>query len=317
MWFYVLIACAFALACGVNDGGALVALSLRMPGFRPLVAVVLLAGLVAVGPVVIGTRVASTLAHKLVPFHGSDARVAAAIAVIVALVVVTVLARLRLPTSLTLATIGALVGSGLGYGFAVSWTTTGLVLLAGIAGPLVGAFIAIAARDTLAAVSSRVRGGRVVRHVHFGSYSAECIAYGANDGQRMLAIFALTVTASTRVDIVPWQLVTIAFGFALGAIVGMYRYAGTLGADLAPTRPHDSAAAEVGGAGASLAGALVGAPLSLTQAITGGLVGSASRRGWKRVRWTRTGQVAMAWMLTLPSGLALGVVLAAGVRALR
>jgi PiT family inorganic phosphate transporter len=307
----VVAAAAFALACGVNDGGALVALGLRVPVLRPVTSIALLAAFVACVPLLVGTRVASTLADGLVAFAGPDAQDAALIAILTSLAVVAVLVRMRLPTSLTLSTIGALVGSGWGFGMQVSWGTTALVVLAGVLGPLVGAGIALAVMTALATLPPRATGPRLVRGLHLAGYGAECVAYGANDGQRMLAVFALTAAASPQVDDPGWQLALVAALFAVGAVAGMYRYSGTLGSDLVPARPHDAAIAELGGSGASLAGLVVGAPLSMTQAVSGGIIGSAALRGWRRVRWQRIGRLALAWMLTLPTALVVAAAVAA------
>lgn len=304
----ILAACAFALACGVNDGGSLVALGLRVPVLRPLTAIVLLAAFAAFVPLVVGTRVAETLARDLVGFGGPDSQAAALLAILTSLVVVGVLVRFRLPTSLTLSTIGALVGSGWGFGLQVSWSTTVLVVVAGVMGPFVGAAIALAVMTVLRTLPTEMTGPRLIRGLHLTGYGTECVAYGANSGQRMIAVFALTAAAVPRVDDPGWQLALIAVLFAAGAGVGMYRYSSRFGSDLAPARPHDAAIAELGGAGASFAGLAFGAPLSITQAVSGGIVGSAATRGWRRVRWQRTGQLAVAWLVTFPSAFVVAAV---------
>jgi PiT family inorganic phosphate transporter len=84
---------------------------------------------------------------------------------------------------------------------------------------------------------------------------------------------------------------------------------------LGPVRPHDGAVAELGGAGASFAGAFIGAPLSMTQAVTGGLVGSAALRGWRRIHWGYATRLAVAWSLTLPACVAGAALAGAAVRA--
>jgi PiT family inorganic phosphate transporter len=257
-------------------------------------------------PLVVGTRVASTISDRLVTFDESDGQVAVLLAILTSLTVVAVLVRLRMPTSLTLSTIGALVGVGWGFGFPVSWATTGIVLVAGLLGPLVGAAIGLAAITALSILPARATGPRLVRGLHVAGFGAECLAYGANDGQRMLAIFALAAATTPKAEASGWLMAGIAALFAVGAAGGMYRYAGTLGTDLAPARPHDAAIAELGGSGASFAGLAIGAPLSMTQAISGGIIGSASVRGWRRIRWTRAGRLALAWVLTLPSALVIG-----------
>jgi inorganic phosphate transporter, PiT family len=45
----------------------------------------------------------------------------------------------------------------------------------------------------------------------------------------------------------------------------------------------------------------VGAPVSMTQAVAGGLVGAGGTRGWSRVRWRAAAQLGVAWVLTLPT----------------
>jgi PiT family inorganic phosphate transporter len=127
----------------------------------------------------------------------------------------------------------------------------------------------------------------------------------------MLAVFALAAAATPQAEGTGWRLSGIALLFAIGAVGGMYRYTGTLGTDLAPARPHDAAIAELGGSSASFAGLAVGAPLSMTQAITGGIIGSSATRGWKRVRWPRAGRLALAWTLTLPTALLVGALVGA------
>ena len=83
------------------------------------------------------TAVAMTLSERLVDFEGDTGRIALLIAVTAAVVVIAVLGRLGLPTSLTLAIMGAIAGAGWGSGLRIAWATLGIVLaLAAIAGLL-------------------------------------------------------------------------------------------------------------------------------------------------------------------------------------
>lgn len=300
----------FAIVSGVNDGGALVALGLKVPGARPIVAIAILAIAVVVSPLLLGTAVATTIARKLVPFHGSDGRTAALLGIVACLAVVTVLARLRLPTSLTLATVGGLIGAGIGFGFHAAWTTIGVVFAVGVIAPVLGGCVASLVATTLRVLSVPV-GGRTVRRAHYVAFGLESLAYGANDAQRMLAVFAIAAAATTTTRVQPhtWQLGTIFVCFALGAIVGMYRFARTFGSDLVPARPHHTPVAELAAAGASFGGMALGSPLSITQSASAGLIGAAGPEHWRQVRWRRTARLALAWILTVPSAFALGLVL--------
>jgi inorganic phosphate transporter, PiT family len=313
-------AAVFAVASGVNDGGALVALGLKVPGVRPGSAIIVLALAIVVSPLVFGTAVATTVAHKLVPFHGPDGRMAVLLAIVGCLAVVAVLARLHLPTSLTLATIGALVGAGLGFGFTVSWPTIGVVIAVGLVAPIVGAFLATVVSYAVGMAPVPI-GPRTIRLMHLGTFGLESLAYGANDGQRMLAMFSIAgatvATGAPRVHAHPWELLVIPLCFVGGALVGMYRYAGTFGTDLVPARPHHTPIAELAASAASFGGMSVGSPLSTTQAASAGLVGAAGPEHWLQVRWRRTARLALAWVLTVPSAFAVGLLLGVGGSAVR
>lgn len=67
----VVVAATFAVVTGVNDGGSLLATRLKVPSVRTLAAVGLLAASVAVAPILLGTRVAATLTHRLVSVFGA------------------------------------------------------------------------------------------------------------------------------------------------------------------------------------------------------------------------------------------------------
>ena len=48
----------------------------------------------------------------------------------------------------------------------------------------------------------------------------------------------------------------------------------------------------------------LGSPVSMTQAIAGGLVGSAIDRGMGSIRWQTAAHLVAAWLVTLPSAFA-------------
>jgi inorganic phosphate transporter, PiT family len=53
-----------------------------------------------------------------------------------------------------------------------------------------------------------------------------------------------------------------------------------------------------------LAAGSLGAPVSMTQAVAGGLIGAGGTRGWSRVRWAAVTKLAAAWVVTLPAAFA-------------
>lgn len=313
-------ALGFALVNGANDGGALVATGLKVSALPPLGAIAMLAGALVVAPLLVGTQVAATLADRLVPFGSTGGavtgRTGLLLAVVTAVAVVGVLSYRGLPTSLTLALVGGIAGAGIGGGLPVSWTVLALVLAAGLAAPAVGAAAGLLLSRLAGLLPSRGRVGGRIRAMHVGAFGLQCVAYAANDGQKMIAVLAVA-TGGAGVDgggvaVSPAELALLAALFTVGLVAGVRPAASTLGAEIVAARPPDAVAAELSSAGAVLASAAVGAPVSMTQSVAAALVGAGMSHGYRRVRWRAAGRLALAWLLTLPASAVLAAVLAWG-----
>jgi inorganic phosphate transporter, PiT family len=296
-------AVAFAVVNGVNDGGALLSVGLDVRTLRPLTALVWLATAVAVTPLVIGTAVATTLTSRLVTLEGPDGPLSLVVAVVVAVVVTWGLAARGLPTSLTLGVVGAIAGAGVGAGLAVSWATVGVVLALGLAAPFVGLAVAWVLTRLVGAWPSPRPLDQRTRRWHLVAFGAQCVAYGANDGQKMLAVLAVAAgsAAGGAVPVIGWQLAVVAAAFFVGAAIGLPRVARTLGGGVVAVRPHEAVSSELASAAVVLATGAFGAPVSMTQAVSGGLVGAGGTRGWSRVRWVAVTKLGAAWVVTLPA----------------
>jgi len=304
----LLVAFGFAFLNGFNDGGALLAIGLGVRTFSPLTGLLVLSAAVMVAPVVLGTQVATTLTSRLVGLEGPSGQLAVLVAVTVAVAVAFSLSRRGLPTSLTLALVGAIAGVGAGSGLPVAWPTIGIVLAFAALAPVVGLLGGWGMVLLLARTGSRAPLHRQVRTWHTLAFGGQCLAYGANDGQKMLAVFAVaagTVGVDRSVGVVGWQLLVIGVLFLLGAMVGLPRFAGTIGTGVVPTQPPAAAITELSAAGVVLASGAFGSPVSMTQAISGALVGTAMPRGHGRVRWRAAARIGGAWLITLPATFAL------------
>ncbi len=310
------VAAAFAVLNGVNDGGTLLTLSLKVGGVRLLTALGVLAAFVALAPALLGTAVASTLAGRLVAFDGPQGQRAVLLAVVAAVLVSSVLARRGLPTSLTLALVGGLTGAGLGAGLAVSWPVVGGVLATAAVAPMLGGALAFGLSRLALRVRAPAGSARFLARAHRLSLLVQALAYGANDGQKMLAVAA--VGAGLATDPVPRDpvlLVAAVLLFALGAALGLRRYSRTVGGVI-PVRPPNAVIGQVAASVAVLASAGLGAPVSMTQAVSGGLVGTGVSEGHRRVRWQVALQIGTAWVVTLPLALLVGLLVAAGAAAI-
>ncbi len=297
------LAAAFAVINGANDGGAMVASTLRVPGQRPLTSLAVLALALVVVPLALGTGVADTLTSGLVraPQRAQPALIG--MGVTAAVLVVAVLTRAGLPTSLTLGMVGGIVGAGLGRGLPVVGGGLTRVVLIGLAAPVAGGIFAqLLATPAQATMAAGTTAPAVLGWV---ASVTQAVAYAANDGQKMIAVVAVS-TLGLSVPV----LAALALLFAAGTVPGIRPAAGTLRRAVSRGGPAEQMTAQLGGAAAVLSSAAAGVPVSMTQAVAGGLVGTGLLRGRRQVRWRVAAQLVLAWALTLPSAAVVGALLA-------
>lgn len=313
---YGVVALAFAFVTGTNDGATMIAINLANPAIRPPLAIALLVLAVVAVPLLGGTVVAETFAYGLVSFAGERDAGFFMAAAAGALAIVLLLSRLGLPTSLTLALIGAIVGVGLGLGLSVSWTTVGLVLLAALVALLVSAAAGLLAAKLLGRSPVRQRATTQLRLVGFVSFVLQSVAYAANDGQKMLAVLAIALGLDLQGGLTAGPSVLLAMGllFALGTLVGIERFAGRLNRRILPLRVRHVVASQLGSSVAVLGSAAVGLPVSMIHASTCALVGAGMSETVRRIRWEQAVRIALAWALTLPAAVICGGLIAVTLR---
>jgi PiT family inorganic phosphate transporter len=316
--YYLLVAAAaLAVVYGVNAGGTMVATSLGIRIFRPIVSAAILGAAIAVAPLVAGTAVASTLAHELVSLGGELGQLSLLAAVVAALLVTTALSWLGIATSLTLALIGAIAGSGLGAGLDVAWVRV-LGVLAGVAvAPLLGLGAAAVLRRVLPVLRWGRSAARWITGLHVVAFLALALAFGANDAQKLLAVVA--VAAGTDAPVIPaigWQLLLVGVLFAVGSAIGSARMARPATAGLLAVQPLDAAVGELATASVMVAGSAIGNPAGMAQTLSGSLIGIGLVKGRGRVRWEYAGRIVNAWAATMPAAFGLAWVLGAASRVL-
>ncbi|MEV0972622.1 inorganic phosphate transporter [Microtetraspora glauca] len=309
---FAAVAILFVLISGANDGATLIGLGLRFPRSPGWLIAALPLLVIFAAPYALGVEVARTFTERLANLGTGTGAAVFLAGVVTGVVVVAVLTGKGLPTSLTLAVIGGIAGAGLGAGLPVSWSGLVSVLLIGAAAPLVGLLLGL----LLGASSRRVpsfRGmPRVVLGAHVLAYTAQCVAYAVNDGQKMIAVVSVAVGVARAgvggvgpVEVPPVWMALLAGLFLVGALTSLTRVGERLGRGLVITRPLHIVSAETAATGAVLGSAALGSPVSMTQSITAGVVGVAASEGVRRVRWQGVVNMGTAWLVTLPSSMAL------------
>jgi PiT family inorganic phosphate transporter len=221
-----------------------------------------------------------------------------------------------LPSSSSHALIGGVVGAA--FVAAGAHAVQGDGLLAKVIIPaLIAPILAFAVAGISILIIYRIVGrlkpvpvNRGFRLGQIASGSLFSLAHGTNDAQKTMGIIALALTAngslSQGADPPLWVIVSAATAIALGTYVGGWRIIKTMGSRIHKMDPPQGFSAQAGGAAVILAASHFGYPLSTTHTISGGVVGAGAAKRLSAVRWGVAGNIAIAWVLTLPAAALVG-----------
>ncbi len=317
----VVVALAFDVTNGFHDASnAISALVVTRAG-RPGPAVAMVGVLNLLGPLLVGTAVASTIGGIItVP---PDEMVAVVGAGLTAAFSWNLLTWWRgLPSSSSHALVGGLVGAGLleGGTSAVNWGGFDAFHPEGVIGvltalavsPLIGfgvAYVGIRlARRGLRRARAEVV--RDVRRGEWASAAALAFSHGANDAQKTMGVITALLVAEGRLDsfVVPsWVRLASAVALTLGTLAGGWRIVRTLGRGIYKITSLDGFISQSGSAAVILGGAAVGAPISTTHVVASSVVGVGAGDRSHHVRWSVATEIVGGWLLTLPGSAALGM----------
>ena len=294
----MLFAAGLVLAAisGASDGAALVALAIPARVVPAIVALLILVVAIAFVPLLVGTAVATTLAEGLVPLSAvRDGGAIMRVAVATALTVVFLLSRRGLPSSMTVALVGATVGAAMAWGEPIAWPTVARVAGIGLLAPLVSAALGLLALRVLGRLSGSRRIGRSLSIVGVPAFVAQAVAYAANDAQRMTAVLAVADGSGRVVARLDHQI-AIAALFGVGVLAGIVRIAQRLTRQVMLVRPAHAVSSEGASALVVLASAAGGIPVSMTQAVTASVIGAGIAEAPHRIRWREPIRIAAAWL---------------------
>jgi PiT family inorganic phosphate transporter len=227
---------------------------------------------------------------------------------------------LGLPSSSSHALIGGVVGSAIAASGldVVNWDGIwDKVVIPGILSPTVGF---VAALTLMLAIiwlirrRSPSRVNRIFRRGQILSGSFVAFTHGTNDAQKTMGIIALALVVSGHLsedfDRPPsWVIISSALAMAIGTYVGGWRIIRTMGTRIAKIDPPQGFAAQTACASILWTTAHYGFPVSTTQTITGCVMGAGASRRFSAVRWVVAGNIAVAWVLTLPAAALVGAVM--------
>jgi len=142
------------------------------------------------------------------------------------------------------------------------------------------------------------------------------LAHGTNDAQKTMGVITLVLISNGNLasdgKTPTWVIASAATAIALGTYSGGWRIIKTVGTRIIKMDTAQGFSAQGSGAAVILAASHFGYPLSTTHVISGGVMGAGAAKRLSAVRWGVAGNIAIAWVLTLPAA-ALGGALVYGV----
>jgi PiT family inorganic phosphate transporter len=305
----VLIALAiiFDFLNGVHDSSNIVATMISSRAIRPRMALVMTAIAEFSGPFIFGVAVANTIGNEIVSSeHLNMLVIIAALCSAIIWNIMTWI--LGIPSSSSHALIGGIIGAVIvGAGFReIILSGVYKVLLTLFLSPVVGFFAGMLIANIVYLLSwkatPRVNG--VFKKLQIVTSLGLALSHGTNDAQKTMGIITLGLVISGVLPTfaVPfWVVVVCATAIALGTSVGGWQLIRTLGSKFYKIRPVHGFASQLTSAAVILTASLIGGPVSTTQVVSTAIMGVGAAERMSKVRWGVAGEIASAWLFTIPS----------------
>jgi PiT family inorganic phosphate transporter len=112
----------------------------------------------------------------------------------------------------------------------------------------------------------------------------------------------LVITGMQKTFAVPlWVILICASAIGIGTAVGGWQLIKTLGSKFYKIRPVHGFAAQATSAIVIITASLLGGPVSTTQVVSSAIMGVGAAERVSKVRWGVAGEIASAWVLTIPA----------------
>jgi PiT family inorganic phosphate transporter len=215
-----------------------------------------------------------------------------------------------IPSSSSHALVGGIVGAGLAHaGFpSIQWSGLNKTLIAIVLSPVLGLIVTMAIMFVTSwlGVRASARGAeRAFRGLHLISSGTLSLSHGLNDAQKTMGLITVLLYSTGYLNghfAVPnWVALSCYIAMGLGTLTGGWRIIETMGTRITKLSQHQAFSASAGGSVMLFAASLLGIPVSTTHTMTGCVIGAGAARRASAVRWGLAGDVAIAWVITIPA----------------
>ena len=305
----IVVALTFDYTNGFHDAANAIATSISTRALTPRVALGMAAIFNLVGAL-LGTQVAETIGSGIIRVEESSHGLVVVLAGVLGAIAWNLVTWWRgIPSSSSHALIGGLMGAGIASLSTVQWAVIGTkVVIPMILSPLVGFSLAYLVMLAILWSFRNAMPGKTNRRFRMAqtvSAAAMSLGHGLQDAQKTMGVIVLALVAGgyqEGTEIPLWVKISAALAISLGTYSGGWRIIRTLGRRIIEVDPPRGFAAETVAASVLYVTAFVfAAPISTTQTITSSIMGVGATRRLSAVRWGVAGNIAVAWVLTIPA----------------
>ena len=192
----------------------------------------------------------------------------------------------------------------------------GIAIFFGLAATIIGIALlkaSVARKKSKSATEDKVE--RVFAVLMVFTACSMAFAHGSNDVANAIgpvaAVFSVVQsgTVAVRSEVPGWVLLVGATGIVVGLASFGYKVMGTVGRRITELTPSRGFAAELGAASTVVVASLCGLPISTTHTLVGAVIGVGLANSAEKVDFRVLGTIAMSWVVTIPVGAILSVVL--------
>ena len=215
-----------------------------------------------------------------------------------------------IPSSSSHALVGGIIGAGVAHASltGIQWTGLNKTLIAIVLSPTLGLVLTMLIMLVTSWIGGRAsaRGAeRAFRGLHLVSAGAYSLGHGLNDAQKTMGVITVLLYSTGYLHgdfAVPhWVALSCYVAIGLGTLTGGWRIIETMGTRITKLNQHQGFSASAGGSVMLFAASYLGIPVSTTHTITGCVIGAGAARRASAVRWGVAGDVALAWIITIPA----------------
>lgn len=311
----VVLAFLFAFVNGFHDGCNVIATVVSSRSLSPEKSLFIACIAEFVGAIFLGTAVAVTIGKGIISSeilfkNGKYISYLFLFSALIGAIIWNIITWIiGLPSSSSHALIGGIVGAGcMAFGYktigwhALLWKVGIPLFITPIIGLVIGHIFMEININIFKNAHPRVN--NFFKKFQVFSMTFLAASHGMNDSQKTMGVITMLLLISGKISefkVPLWVILTSAACISLGLSTGGWKIVKTVGTRIYRVKPIHSFTSQTAAGFVIYVAGLLGGPVSTTQIVSSSIMGVGSAHRLNAVRWTVSGDILLAWLLTIPA----------------